>query len=190
MTHKAGLSFFMLLCVALIVLDGSSAMAGSGTTMASPTQEEYRLGTGDKLHISVFGQTELNGDYIVDATGNLQLPLVGEVHAAGLSVAELQKVLTAKLADGYFVNPSVNVDVVNYRPFYIIGQVNKPGEYDYVSGMSVLNAVALAGGYTPRADESEAYIRRNGATKEAQVPADETTKVMPGDIIRIPERYF
>ncbi len=150
----------------------------------------YKLGTGDKLHITIFGQTDLNGDYVIDGTGNIQLPLIGLVQAAGLTVPEFQKALTAKLGDGFFVNPSVSVDVINYRPFYIMGQVSKPGEYPYVNGMSILTAVALAGGYTTRADESEAYIRRNGDTKEIQVPADETSKVMPGDIIRISERYF
>jgi polysaccharide export outer membrane protein len=82
------------------------------------------------------------------------------------------------------------VDVINYRPFYILGQVNKPGEYPYVNGMTVLNAVALAGGYTYRASESNIYIRRKGSDKEQSAPADQGTKVFPGDIIRIPERFF
>lgn len=181
---------FLLFVFTFLMLGSNPGQAGEVQDNAANLQTAYMLGTGDKLHINVYGQTELNGDYVVDATGNLQLPLVGEVHAAGLTIAEFQKQLTIKLADGYFVNPNVNVDVVNYRPFYIIGQVAKPGEYPYVNGMSILNAVALAGGYTSRADESEAYIRRNGASKEVQVPADETTKVMPGDIIRVPERYF
>ncbi|HEY0466917.1 MAG TPA: SLBB domain-containing protein, partial [Polyangiaceae bacterium] len=87
-------------------------------------------------------------------------------------------------------NPSLSIEVINYRPFYIIGEVNKPGEYPYVNGMSILNAVALAGGYTTRADDAEVYIRRSGQNQEVQVPADQTTKVEPGDIIRIPQRYF
>ncbi len=173
------------MAMGLLTVSAQSASAPSDALQAA-----YKLGTGDKLHISVYGQTELNGEYNVDATGNVQLPLVGEVPAAGLTVAEFQKALATKLSDGYFVNPNVSVDVVNYRPFYIMGQVAKPGEYPYVNGMSILTAVALAGGYTSRADESEAYLRRNGSSKEAQVPADETTKVLPGDIVRISERYF
>lgn len=84
----------------------------------------------------------------------------------------------------------VNVDVTNYHPFYIIGEVNSPGQYAYVNGMNILNAVALADGYTYRANESRVYIRRNGDTEEVEEPADQTTKVSPGDFIRIPERFF
>lgn len=152
---------------------------------------DYRLGSGDKLHITIFGQTDFNGDYDIDSEGNVQLPLLGSFRAGGLTVAGFQKALADKLSEGgFFVNPSVTVAVVNYRPFYIIGEVNKPGEYPYVSGMSVVTAVALAGGYTARANDSEAYVRRNGDTKEIELPADETSKIQPGDIIRIPERFF
>lgn len=150
----------------------------------------YRLGSGDKIHIGVFGQPDLNGDFVVDGGGSVQLPLIGSVRAAGLTVAEFQKQVTSKFADGYLVNPNVEVDVVSYRPFYIIGEVRAPGQYPYVNGMSILNAVALAGGFTDRADKSEVYIRRNGSSKETEYPADETTKVNPGDIVRISERFF
>lgn len=177
--------FFIALCGSV------QAQAASAAPPASnPTSSGYVLGTGDKLHINVFGQTDLNGDYVVDSNGNVQLPLIGEVHAAGRSVPDFQHEVASKLADGYLVNPSVSIEVVNYRPFYIIGEVNKPGEYPYVNGMSVLNAVALAGGYTFRADDSEVYIRRNGSNKEEQFPADPTTKINPGDILRVPERFF
>ncbi|MBI3678410.1 MAG: SLBB domain-containing protein, partial [Proteobacteria bacterium] len=101
---------------------------------------------------------------------------------------ELQ--IKQKLDAGYLKDARVNVEVVNYRPFYIIGEVNKPGEYPYVNDMNLLNAIALAGGYTNRADDSDVYIRRNGSTKEVEFPADQTTKVMPGDIIRVSERFF
>jgi protein involved in polysaccharide export with SLBB domain len=177
--------FFIALCGRVQVQAAPAAAPAAGSTSIS-----YVLGTGDKLHINVFGQTDLNGDYVVDSNGNVQLPLIGEVHAAGRTVPDFQHEVSAKLADGYLVNPSVSVEVVNYRPFYIIGEVNKPGEYPYVNGMSVLNAVALAGGFTFRADDSEVYIRRNGAEKEVQYPADPTTKINPGDIVRVPERFF
>lgn len=156
----------------------------------APGTASYRLGPGDKLKISVYGQTEINGEYLVDGTGNIAMPLIGLVRAAGLTVGEFRQDVTAKLSNGFFVNPSVSVEVENYRPFYIIGEVNKPGEYPYVNGMSMLNAVALAGGYTNRANDTTVYIRRNGQSKEADFPADETTRVEPGDIIRVPERFF
>ncbi len=170
----------------LPVLAGSArAQAADSSAIAS-----YRLGSGDKLKISVYGQTDLNGDYEIDGSGNIELPLIGQIKAAGLTVADFKRDLTTRLGNGFFVNPNVSVEVENYRPFYIIGEVNKPGEYPYVNGMSILNAVALAGGYTTRADDSSTYIRRNGQSKEIELPADETTKVEPGDIIRVPERYF
>jgi protein involved in polysaccharide export with SLBB domain len=154
------------------------------------SDDSYHLGSGDRIHIGVFGQSDLNGDYVVDGGGSVQLPLIGSVRAAGLTVAEFQKQLISKYSDGYLVNPNVEVDVVNYRPFYIIGEIKAPGQYPYVNGMSILNAVALAGGFTDRADKSEVYIRRNGSAKEIEYPGDETTKVNPGDIVRISERFF
>jgi len=173
----------------------AASTAVAPLTAANPAAAEsstnaYRLGSGDKIHVSVFGQQDLNGDYIVDGAGFIQLPLIGQMQAAGLTVAQFQKEVTSKYADGYLVNPNVAVEVTGYRPFYIIGEVKSPGQYSYVNGMSILNAVALAGGYTDRADKSEVYIRRNGASKEVELPADETTKVNPGDIIRISERFF
>jgi len=159
-------------------------------TAAHGADDSYHLGSGDRIHIGVFGQSDLNGDYVVDGGGSVQLPLIGSVRAAGLTVAEFQKQLISKYSDGYLVNPNVEVDVVNYRPFYIIGEIKAPGQYPYVNGMSILNAVALAGGFTDRADKSEVYIRRNGSAKEIEFPGDETTKVNPGDIVRISERFF
>jgi polysaccharide export outer membrane protein len=159
-------------------------------TAAQSADDGYHLGSGDRIHIGVFGQPDLNGDYVVDGGGSVQLPLIGSVRAAGLTVPEFQKLLTTKFSDGYLVNPNVEVDVVSYRPFYIIGEIKAPGQYPYVNGMSILNAVALAGGFTDRADKSEVYIRRNGSAKEIEYPADETTKVNPGDIVRISERFF
>jgi polysaccharide export outer membrane protein len=154
------------------------------------TKESYRLGTGDKVKITVFGQTDLSGEFIVDDQGVLQLPLIGQVKAAGLTIDDFQKSVTAKLADGYLRDPRVSVEVANYRPFYIIGEVSKPGEYPYVNGMNALNAVALAGGYTYRADDSVVYVRRKGNPVEEKDPADQTTIIYPGDIIRVAERFF
>lgn len=193
--------FYRCLCLILVGLLATLAVPANAQ-QAAPTQQapqlpnvpasddSYRLGSGDKIHMAVFGQADLNGDFAVDGGGSVQLPLIGSVKAAGLTVAEFQKEVTSKFADGYFVNPNVEIDVVSYRPFYIIGEVRAPGQYAYVNGMSILNAVALAGGFTDRADKSEVYIRRNGSSKETEYPADETTKVNPGDIVRISERFF
>lgn len=151
----------------------------------------YRLGTGDKLRVTVFGEEELGGQYEVDGTGFVRMNLIGQVKAAGLTPQEFESDLKAKYESGeYLKDAKVSVEVTNYRPFYIIGEVQKPGEYPYVNDMSILNAVAKAGGYTYRANENSVYIRRNGDSKEVSVPADQTTKINPGDVIRIPERFF
>ncbi len=157
---------------------------------AHDAEAAYVLGTGDKLHINVFGQHNLDGNYLVDGSGNIQFPLIGQVKAAGKTVPQLQRTITAELSKGFLVNPSVSIEVTSNRPFYILGEVKAPGQYPYVMGMSVITAVALAGGYTFRADESDVYVRRAGSDKEVEMPASEKTKVQPGDIIRVPERFF
>lgn len=172
-----------------------ATMASTGpvasTPSSSPTVDPgYVLGVGDKVHVIVYGETDLTGDYDVGSTGDLHLPLIGTIKASGLTLAQLESEIQTKLSSGYLKNPRVSAEVTNYRPFYIIGEVNKPGEYPYVNGMNVLTAVALAGGYTYRADDSSVYIRRKGVNKEISEPADQTTKIEPGDIIRVTERFF
>ncbi len=160
----------------------SSATASNGET--------YKLGTGDKVRVTVFGQDDLGGEFVIDDTGVVRLPMIGQVKAADLTVHDFEDAVIAKLQDGYLVNPRVSVEVISYRPFYIMGEVNKPGEYPCETGMTVLNAVSLAGGFTYRADETEVYIRHKNSSGEEKRPADVTTPVQPGDIIRVAERFF
>ncbi|MBU6298435.1 MAG: polysaccharide export protein [Alphaproteobacteria bacterium] len=146
----------------------------------------YRLGTGDTVRVTVFGEADLSGEFQIDSTGYVQLPLVGRVAAAGLTTYALEShIATALTGGGYLLNPRVSVEVTTYRPFYIIGEVNKPGEYAYVNAMSVPNAIALAGGFTDRAVESEVIVRHQGEAKGQEVPADETTRIRPGDVVRV-----
>lgn len=154
------------------------------------TDEHYRLGTGDKLKVTVYGEEDLSGEFLVDGSGQVQLPLVGQVKAATLTIHEFVAEVAKALQDGYLKDPKVSVEVLNYRPFYIIGEVNKPGEYPFESGLNVLGAIALAGGYTYRANDNDVYVRRAGQDKEDEMPASANTKVYPGDIIRIAERLF
>ena len=149
----------------------------------------YQLGTGDKLRIIVFGEDDLGGQFQIDGNGNVSLPLLGELTAAGETAKSLEQKVTNRLTE-YLQNPHVSVEIATYRPFYVIGEVNKPGEYPYVNGMSALNAIALAGGHTVRARESTIYIRRNGSAKEEELPADQMTRIYPGDVVRIPESAF
>lgn len=140
--------FLCALLLGLFVALATGVAHAQQATPAAPAASDdgYKLGSGDKIHMAVFGQPDLNGDFVVDGGGSVQLPLIGTVKAAGLTAAEFQKQVTTKFADGYLVNPNVEVDVVSYRPFYIIGEIRAPGQYAYVNGMSILNAVALARG--------------------------------------------
>lgn len=160
------------------------------TDTARPGTMAYRLDTGDKVKVIVYGEDDLSGEFDVDGSGNVRLPLIGQVHAAGLTLKDFEAAVEAKLAAGYLVNPKVSAEVTNYRPFTILGEVNKPGEYPYENGMTVLNAVALGGGYTYRADKDNVYIRRKGSQMEVKLPADDTTSIYPGDTVRVDERIF
>jgi protein involved in polysaccharide export with SLBB domain len=146
----------------------------------------YHLGTGDKVRITVFNEGDLSGEFVIDSQGYLRLPLAGPVQAAGLSSYGLESRLAAAYeSGGFLIRPRVSVEITGYRPFYIIGEVSKPGEYPYVNGMSAPNAVALAGGFTDRAVESDFWVRRQGEAKERRLPIDETTRIFPGDVVRV-----
>lgn len=150
----------------------------------------YRLGPGDKVHVTVFGEADLTGDFEVSGTGHIAFPLIGEVHAAGLTASQLGDSLSAKLANGYLKNPRVAVEVSTYRPFYVIGQVNKPGSYPYSNGMTAINAVAMAGGFTPSASDDYVYVRHAGQAREVRMPANDVTEIEPGDVVRVRESAF
>jgi len=171
----------------------------SGTTISDVDQTqvmaerevgEYRLGASDQLRVTVFGEPELSGEYVLDGTGTVSLPLIGEVSAIDLTVREFQRAVEARYADGYLRAPRINAEVLNYRPFYILGEVRQPGEYPYTNGLTVLNAVATAGGFTYRANETFILIRGADDQQESRVKLDPTTKVLPGDTIRVDERFF
>lgn len=149
----------------------------------------YTLDTGDKLRITVFGHPDLSGEFEVGSTGSVTLPLVGEVGAVGRSVTQLEKAIVAKLKPDYLRNPQVSAEVINYRPFFIIGEVKNPGTYPYIGGMRVVNAVALAGGFTYRAKKDQVLITRaKGDGTPEEVGSD--ALVLPGDVIQIKERFF
>lgn len=153
----------------------------------------YELGPGDKLRVTVFGEEDLSGEFEVDGNGRISMPLIGAVDVNRQSLRQAESAIAEKLLDGYLRNPKVSVDVLNYRPFYILGEVNEPGSYPYRAGMTVLNAVVLAGGYTVRADEDDITLHRGtDATSpdDDGVPVGQNTVVLPGDIVRVHERFF
>jgi polysaccharide export outer membrane protein len=154
------------------------------------TGAEYRLGPGDKLRIQVFNDKDLSREYEVGDNGTISMALVGQIKAAGLTVHELEESLRASLRNGYIKDPKLSVEVMNYRPFYIIGEVNKPGEYPFKTGLNVLSAIAIAGGHTYRGHADRVFIRRAGEAQERPYQALPTVPVFAGDVVRIPERYF
>jgi polysaccharide export outer membrane protein len=126
----------------------------------------------------------------LDGEGYFAMPLIGEVLAGGRTARQVEtEVEVALKSGGYLVEPQVSIEVLNYRPFYIIGEVNNPGSFAYVSGMTVINAVALAGGYTYRADQDDIIISRGGSTGP-KIQAMPDTEVLPGDIVEVTERFF
>lgn len=157
---------------------------------AAQTPQEYRLGPGDQVHVVVFNQQSLTGDYQVDGSGKLAFPLIGTVQAGGKTANQVEKEIADKLSPDYLRDPNITVEVLKYRPFYIVGEVKNPGSYPYVDGMSVINAVAVAGGFTYRAKEEDFYIRRNEDPKKSKEEAHQNTPVSPGDVIIVRERYF
>jgi polysaccharide export outer membrane protein len=138
----------------------------------------------------VFGEKDLSGTFEVASDRTMALPLIGSVDAGGLTARELESLVEQKLLDGYLKEPRVNAEVVNYRPFYIIGEVQKPGSYAYVSNITVLNAVAMGGGFTYRARQSRMFMTRATDPERKEKAVSPDTAVMPGDVIRVPERYF
>jgi polysaccharide export outer membrane protein len=150
----------------------------------------YRLGPGDKLRIITFGETSLTGEFSVNDVGQVSLPLVGSIKANGLTVSQLAAAITLALQNGYIKTPSVSVEVLNNRPFYILGEVLRPGEYPYISGLTITSAVATAGGYTYRANTHRVFIRGVHDASEHALTVTGDLRISPGDTIRVPERYF
>lgn len=163
------------------------------TAVLAQSNLQYKLGPGDNLRVLVFGEEDLSGEFEVDGNGRISMPLIGVVDLQDRSLREAEAQIVEMLLDGYLRNPKVSIDVLNYRPFYILGEVNEPGSYPYRAGMTVLNAVVLAGGYTPRADEDDITIQRGSDAVDPDgkgQPVKPTTIVLPGDIVRVEERFF
>lgn len=189
----SGFQGTLVVLILLLLAAGCSPVVSNPSDPAiSPTEAaaQYHLGEGDKLHVVVFGQADMSGDFTVDSTGAVPIPLVGPIKAAGKTAAEFQQTLQDALRGTYLANPSVSVSVTEFRPFYILGEVNKPGAYPSSAGMTVIQAVATAQGFTYRANTHRVFIRHAGAKSEKAYALTGTTMVTPGDTIRIPERFF
>lgn len=155
---------------------------------APPNLEDYRLGNDDQVRITVFNQDNLSGEFTVGSTGSLTLPLIGEMRASGKTANELGQEIAVQLQDGYLRDPRVSVEVIRYRPFFIVGGVNRPGQFDYVPGMTVLQAVAIAGGYSPTGAQGQnVIISRNSRGSSGPSFGSMGTPVFPGDTIEVPQ---
>jgi polysaccharide export outer membrane protein len=180
----------LLLFIAACETAIPSAPTSGEQVMQQQAVGAYTLGNGDQLRITVFGQPDLSGQFEVDGTGSISMPLIGQVEALGLTTPELESRIVEMLEGDYVLNPRVSAEVINYRPYYILGEVNRPGEYPYNSGLTVVNAVAAAGGWTYRAKKNVVYIKSVGSNEEQAIELTTSTVVQPGDTIRIGERRF
>ncbi|MEJ0061042.1 MAG: polysaccharide biosynthesis/export family protein [Terricaulis sp.] len=181
----------LLLCAALASCSPQGAPARRGESSAPPLlQEEYRLGTGDQLRIVVFGQSDLTGQYVVGVNGAIAFPLIGDINARGETVPEFSASLREALQHGFVRDPNVSVEVTNYRPFFILGEVGDPGTYPFSGGLTVMNAVATAGGFSYRANSRRVFIKHAEEESEREYELNSMTPVRPGDTVRIPERRF
>ncbi|MEJ8573728.1 polysaccharide biosynthesis/export family protein [Microbaculum marinum] len=183
-------AFRLIAIIALLVLSGCASQPKVDERFVEALNAPYRLDAGDRLRVVVFEQPDLTNTYIVDAAGNLSMPLIGDVRARYLTTPELEQAITAQLRNGFLRNPSVSVQVDTYRPFFILGEVNQPGQYPYVAGLTAQTAVAVGGGFTARATRDMVRISRqyNGTIVEARIPIDHP--IRPGDTIYVLERWF
>ena len=166
-----------------------SATAAPGAA-ASTDISAYRLGPGDKLKITVFGQQQESGTFEIDGSGSLAYPLLGDVPAQGATVGDLQERIRSELDKRFIVNPRVTIEVQTYRPFYIYGEVQKAGSYPFVAGLTVRRAVAIAGGYTRRARYAPVQVVREGLNGPRELNLELDMPVMPGDTIQVMQRLF
>ena len=179
---RVALGIFAVMVCALV-----GGFSASVHAQAAPV---YTLGPGDKVRLMIYGEDEISGEYELDGTGALTLPLVGEVLAGGLSVREAEQKINDAYKGDYLINPRVNVEVMNYRPIFILGEVKTPGNYAYINGMTALQAVTVAGGYTYRARKNKISLRRAVDGEEKEMYINEKARVFPGDIINVEERFF
>jgi polysaccharide export outer membrane protein len=161
------------------------AYAGPG-----PRDSAYHLDAGDKLRVVVYGQEGLTNTYAIDASGSITMPLIGSVHARGRTPAGLAAEITAKLRNGFIREPSVAVEIESYRPFFILGEVQAPGQYPYVPSMTVESAIAIAGGFSPRARRDVVTLTHTDPSGVARYEVPLGTSLKPGDTVQVGERWF
>lgn len=198
-TQKPNLLFKTARILGVIGVFGLLSACGGGvqlpsgeapTAIANPA-ESYVLEPGNRIRVTVFNQQNLSGDFQLDPGGSITLPLIGSVPATGVTARGFGQRLEERMKrDGYLLDPRVTVDVLTFNPFYVMGEVRGPGEFPYSMGMTVLSAIARAGGYDYRGRQGEVILVRNVSGQQQEFRANERTPILPGDIIRVLERNF
>ena len=183
-------ALILILLAACSTAGGQAISSGERYAASGGAGEDYRLGVGDKVRVIVYKQDSLSGEFQVNSAGDLSLPLVGDIKALGETTSAISKTLHDRLADGYLRDPRVSMEVLTYRPYFILGEVKTPGQYPYATGLTVLNAIASAQGFTPRADTKAVWIRRSGTEDEKLYRLSPDLKILPGDTVRVSERLF
>jgi polysaccharide export outer membrane protein len=182
----------MRLLLAVLAVLALAAIGGCSTYYApeAALNAPYRLASGDRVRVIVFGQENLSNSFSVDGSGAIAMPLIGEVSAKGLTTPELARAIEARLRQGYVREPRVSVEVEAFRPFFVMGEVNVAGQYPFINGMTVQNAIAVAGGFTPRAVQDSVDITRIVSGSPTTFSEPLGFPVRPGDTITARERFF
>ncbi len=196
---------FQILRIATIawVMFCTAACAASGVSEPRPAARaeaaapafagaltDYKLGPSDRIRLIVYGEPELSGEFSINSRGEVSLPLLGEIPAAGATIDDLRAKIAAGLSEGYVNDARVAAEVIEFRPFYILGEVTRPGEYPYSTSMTAMKAIAAAGGFTYRARKSSVFIKRADEAEERKIELTPDLKIYPGDVIRVSERFF
>ena len=181
----------LIAATCLALLGGCASGVGDLPPLESIGTAEVRLAPGDKVRLAVQDLDTMNGEYIVDETGSVSLPLVNQVQVSGLSYVQMQDAIAARLVEiDVLKDPNVTVQPLDLRPVYILGEVRRPGEYAFRQGLTVFAAVSMAGGYTYRAKTGEVAVTRSVGDRQTTGIATEDTPILPGDRIRVYERWF
>jgi polysaccharide export outer membrane protein len=173
-----------------LALAGSLLLSVFQAGAVAQSLDAYRLGPGDRLKLTVFDHPKESGEFEVDSLGKVSHPLIGGIEARGRTIAEFQEYIRKTLDEKFIVNPKVSVEVLNYRPFYIYGEVNRGGSYPYVVGLTVRRAIAMAGGFTRRARKSPVLLVRDEAKGVEKFDRELDEIVLPGDIVEVQRRLF
>jgi|SRR5579875_927969 len=193
--------WFPRLMVAATLLGLCTLLSACGSSVEPASQAQIAalktaanvappLQPGEKVHVLVYDEPTLTGDYVIDPSGYLAMPVVGSLAVAGMTPKQLQDRLVGALQAAHIKDPNVTVEVTEFRPFYILGEVDKPGAYPYVGGLNVMSAIAIAGGQTYRADQSHVLIQHVGETAMHSYDLNWPIPILPGDIIQVPRRYI